>query len=100
VAERKAPPDLQKDELLAQAQNFAKTVPPESLATLVKGNTMRAKVNDDCIVCELCQDMCPDVFKMGDGKAEVQQDPVDAEHEETCRKAAEDCPTDAIEIEE
>jgi ferredoxin len=42
--------------------------------------------------------MCPEVFAMGDDKSEVIMEEVPPEEEECCREAAENCPTDAIEI--
>lgn len=50
--------------------------------------------------CGLCADTCPDVFELGEEKAEVIVDEVPEEQEECCREAAEGCPTDAIEIED
>lgn len=61
---------------------------------------MRANVTDDCIACGLCVDICPEVFEMGDQYAEVIVDEVPADAEEACLQAAEDCPVEAIEIEE
>ena len=59
---------------------------------------MEASVNEDCILCGLCADMCPEIFRMGDEFAEVIAKEIPAEDQECCREAAEDCPTDAIEI--
>ncbi|MGI6318991.1 MAG: ferredoxin [Firmicutes bacterium] len=61
---------------------------------------MKAYVNEECILCGLCADTCPDVFELGEEKAEVIVDEVPEEQEECCREAAEGCPTDAIEIED
>ena len=61
---------------------------------------MKAKVTDECIACEVCVDMCPEVFEMGDEYAEVKVDTVPPEHEDTVREAADSCPTSAIELEE
>lgn len=61
---------------------------------------MKAYVNEECILCGLCADTCPEVFELGDEKAEVIVDEVPEEHEECCREAADGCPTDAIEIED
>ncbi|MGI6328835.1 MAG: ferredoxin [Dethiobacteria bacterium] len=59
---------------------------------------MKAYVNEECILCGLCADTCPEVFELGDERAEVIVDEVPEEHEECCQEAAEGCPTDAIEI--
>jgi len=61
---------------------------------------MKVKVTDDCIACGLCVDTCPDVFEMGDEFAEVMVDEVPADHEEAVKQAAEECPVEAIIIEE
>ncbi len=63
---------------------------------------MKAHVDQDvCIGCGLCAETCPAVFVMNDdGLAEVKADPVPAAAADDCRKAAEDCPVEAITIEE
>jgi ferredoxin len=63
---------------------------------------MRAKVNaETCIGCELCVSTCPDVFAMtDDGTATVIVDRVPAEVKNACEQAAQDCPVEAITIEQ
>lgn len=61
---------------------------------------MKISVNEECILCGLCEDICPEVFEMGEEVAVVKLDPVPSEYREKCREAAEECPTEAIEIEE
>ncbi|HEY4761287.1 MAG TPA: ferredoxin [Thermoguttaceae bacterium] len=63
---------------------------------------MKALVDPDlCIGCDLCADLCPEVFEMGDdGKAHVKTDPVPSKFELDCKEAAEQCPVEAIQIEE
>ena len=61
---------------------------------------MKVTVTDDCIACGLCVDTCPEVFEMGDQLAEVTVEEVPEEAEEACRQAVEDCPAEAIIIEE
>ena len=62
---------------------------------------MKAKVDkDNCSGCAVCVEVCPDVFELGeDNQAMVKVDPIPPEHEEACRDAADQCPTEAIEIE-
>jgi ferredoxin len=61
---------------------------------------MKASVTEDCIACGLCVDTCPEVFEMGDQYAEVIVDEVPEDAEETCRQAADECPAEAILLEE
>lgn len=61
---------------------------------------MKARVDADlCIGCGLCVSTCPEVFKMQEDKAVVIGSSVPNAVEETCKKAAEDCPVTAITIE-
>ena len=63
---------------------------------------MKAKVDPDlCISCAVCTNLVPDVFEMNDdGVAEVTVDEVPADLQEQVRESAEECPSDAILIEE
>lgn len=63
---------------------------------------MKAKINrDDCIGCELCTQICPEVYAMDDEQiAIVIADPVPAAVEDTAKDAEDSCPTSAISIEE
>jgi len=61
---------------------------------------MRVSVDDTCVACGLCEDMCPAVFQLGERNlAQVVADPVPPEHETACREAADTCPVDAIRVE-
>ena len=55
---------------------------------------------ETCIGCELCAETCPEVFEMNDDKAQVKVDEVPENVRETCKEAAENCPVEAIQIEE
>ena len=62
---------------------------------------MKVKVTDECIACNLCVETCPEVFELGDEEtARVKVDTVPPELEDKVREAAEDCPTEAIVIED
>ena len=61
---------------------------------------LEAHVNEECILCGICADMCPEVFELGDEIAVVILKEIPPEHQDCCREAAEDCPTEAIEITE
>ncbi len=61
---------------------------------------MKAKVDTDtCIGCGLCEQLCPDVFKMEDDKAVVKVEIVPDGAEDACRDAADQCPVAAITVE-
>jgi len=62
---------------------------------------MKATVDPDlCTGCELCVDTCPEVFEMDDDVAKVIVDTVPEDSEDCAREAADDCPAEAISIEE
>lgn len=62
---------------------------------------MKAFVDEKCIGCGLCPQICPDVFELNDtGVAVVKVDTVPPEAEESCREAASSCPVEAISIQE
>ena len=51
---------------------------------------------DACIGCGLCVNTCPEVYKMEDDKAVLCASDIPKDAEDTCKKAAEDCPVTAI----
>lgn len=62
---------------------------------------MRAKVDQDtCIGSAQCTQTCPEVFQLEEGKAKVVVDQVPQEAEGKCKQAAENCPVEAITVEE
>ena len=62
---------------------------------------MKAKVDADaCTGCGLCEETCPEVFELSDDVAKVKVDVVPPEAQDSCREAAQDCPVEAISIEE
>lgn len=63
---------------------------------------MKVRVDEDlCLGCGICEGLAPDVFSLANEPfAEVLVDVVPAELEDDVRQAAEDCPEEAIIIEE
>ena len=63
---------------------------------------MKAVVDQDtCISCGLCYELCPDVFESTDDeKAVAKVDEVPADQEECAKDAADQCPVEAIKIEQ
>ncbi len=61
---------------------------------------MTVTIEDTCTACGLCTDACPEVFELGDEIAQVIVDSVPQEHEEAVQQAAEECPVEAIIIQE
>jgi len=63
----------------------------------------RVWIDDGCISCSLCTDICPDVFLVEDGEACVIR-PEAASHfedlDEDIRDSAADCPVEVIKVEE
>ena len=63
---------------------------------------MKVRIDPElCSGCGPCTDICPEVFELNEkGIAEVKVDEVPTESQETCKEAADSCPTEAISIEE
>ena len=61
---------------------------------------MKVTINDDCISCGLCAEICPEVFEMPDeGIAIVKVEVVPAGLEDKVKEDCESCPTESIVIE-
>lgn len=55
---------------------------------------------DGCIACGLCENTCPEVFRIADdGLAEVHHQPDDAAQEAGAQQAAGGCPVSVIHTE-
>ena len=62
---------------------------------------MKVTVDEEtCIVCGLCSETCPEVFEVIDDKVSIKVDEVPKDVVNTCREAVENCPVEAIQIEE
>ena len=60
---------------------------------------MKTRVNEDCIGCGMCVEVCPEVFQInGDGYSHVVGDPDNCS--DCVYQAAEICPVNAIEVQE
>ena len=62
---------------------------------------MKAKVDaDKCIGCGLCEATCPEVFRLNNDVSQVIVDTIPPEAQENCRQAADNCPVQAISLDE
>jgi ferredoxin len=62
---------------------------------------MKVTVDEEtCIGCGLCAETCPEVFELNDDKVSVKVDEVPNDVVDSCREAVENCPVEAIQIEE
>jgi ferredoxin len=62
---------------------------------------MKVKIdNDACVGDGTCAEMCPEVFEMEGDLAIVKLDKIPGELEERVKEVANDCPVEAIIIEE
>ena len=62
---------------------------------------MKAEVDKDkCIGCGLCEATCPEVFKLNNDISQVIVDRVPPEARDSCQQAADNCPVQAISLDE
>ncbi|MHC4571120.1 MAG: ferredoxin [Planctomycetota bacterium] len=63
---------------------------------------MKVRLNPDlCSGSGLCVDTCPEVFELNDeGVSKVKMEQIPTEYQQSCKEAADNCPTEAISLEE
>ncbi|RJQ31927.1 MAG: ferredoxin [Actinobacteria bacterium] len=62
---------------------------------------MKPVVDEElCIGCALCAEICPAVFEMGDDDLSHVIKPDGCQEAGCCQEAAEECPVDAISLED
>jgi ferredoxin len=59
----------------------------------------KVSIEEGCIVCGLCEELCPEVFEVGD-KAVVKDGAELEKNESGIKNAAENCPVEIIKYEE
>jgi ferredoxin len=62
---------------------------------------MKVKIDKElCSGDEICVDICPELFKMEGDVAVVKMETVSEDLKERCREAADECPSEAIIVED
>ena len=59
---------------------------------------MEITITEECNGCGICEDICPEVFELGDETAIVIKKTIPEELEDSCLDASAQCPMQAIEI--
>ena len=57
-------------------------------------------IEEGCVLCLQCEEVCPEVFGMGEDTAYVKADVTFEEYEDRIKEAAEECPVDVIKFDE
>jgi len=61
---------------------------------------VRVWIEEGCTECGVCEETCPEVFRLGDEGVEVIVGADLVANEETIKQAAEECPMEIIAFEE
>ena len=56
-------------------------------------------IDDECTLCGVCEDLCPDVFSMGDETTAIIEGADLEENADCIREAADNCPVEIIKCE-
>lgn len=69
----------------------------------MKGEKMainKVWIEEGCTACGLCEDICPEVFELGDQEEATVKQGVDfSKYEEEIKEAADSCPVEVIKFE-
>ena len=57
-------------------------------------------IEDECTICGVCEDLCPDVFSMGDETTTIIEGADLGANTDCIKDAAENCPVEIIKYEE
>jgi len=61
---------------------------------------VRVWIEEGCTECGLCEEICPEVFRMADEAAEVIEGADLVANEESIKQAVDECPVEIIAFEE
>lgn len=60
---------------------------------------IKIKIDEElCVGCGMCASLCPEVFELKEGKSAIKKEVNLEKYESQIKKAAENCPVEAIEI--